>query len=240
MHSSIARWPSFLFYGDQLQNAESVKDLAPVPGFPWPADNTRVSFVHCEGEEDSYGNAFWNDSECRAIETLVQNLLDAKVPAQDIGVITLYEGQRQNLLWTLNKRIEVKNIDSFQGREKPFIVISLVRTGRKLGFITSGQRLNVALTRARRGLVVMGNFFSLYNGQDPEGYLWEFVHNMYEHIWSNTQDTVSKRGHQNNQIFNGIHRLLRNLKRRRKITKLKHETSGRNRNGNVHATRIWR
>ena len=80
----------------------------------------------------------------------------------------------------MDKKIEVKNIDSFQGREKPFIVISLVRTGRKLGFITSGQRLNVALTRARRGLVVMGNFFRLYNGQDPEGYLWEFVNNMYE------------------------------------------------------------
>ena len=80
----------------------------------------------------------------------------------------------------MDKKIEVKNIDSFQGREKEIIVVSLVRTGRKLGFITSGQRLNVALTRARRGLVVMGNFFSLYNGQDSEGYLWEFVHHMYQ------------------------------------------------------------
>ena len=59
-------------------------------------------------------------------------------------------------------------------------MISLVRTGRKLGFITSGQRLNVALSRARRGLVVMGVFFSLHNGQDPEGYLWDFVNQMYE------------------------------------------------------------
>ena len=82
-----------------------------------------------------------------------------------------------------------KHIESFQGREKPFIVISLVRTGRKLGFITSGQRLHVALTRARRGLVVMGNFFKLYNGSDPEGYLWDFVDSMFKtYLFIPTED----------------------------------------------------
>ena len=125
-------------------------------------------------------------AECEAIQTLITNLLDAEVLPEDIGVITLYEGQRQWLRQTLDARIEVKNIDSFQGREKSFIVVSLVRTGSKLGFITSGQRLNVAITRARRGLVVMGNFSSLYNGQDPEGYLWEFVNIMYEKISGQT------------------------------------------------------
>ena len=81
MRASIARWPSSLFYGDKLKNAQSVKDLAPIPGFPWPADNSGVEFVHCEGDETQVGNVFWNTSECEAIETLIRNLLHERVPA---------------------------------------------------------------------------------------------------------------------------------------------------------------
>ena len=180
MHPTISRWPSELFYGDRLKNAPSVKNLEPIPGFPWPEDHSGVAFVHCDGEESQHGNAFSNDAECDAVQTLIRNLLGEEVPAEEIGVITLYDGQRLILRQNLDATIEVKNVDSFQGREKSFIVISMVRTGRKLGFITSGQRLNVAISRARRGLVIMGNFFSLYNGQDPEGYLWELVNQMYQ------------------------------------------------------------
>ena len=108
MRQSIARWPRLLFYADLLQNAPSVKDLTAIRGFPWPKDNTGVSFVHCEGEESRHGNAFWNMAECTAIQTLITNLLHAGVPAEYIGVITLYDGQRQRLRRRLDAGIEVK------------------------------------------------------------------------------------------------------------------------------------
>ena len=110
MRASIARWPSSLFYGDKLNNAQSVKDLAPIPGFPWPADKSGVPFVHCDGEEGQQGFVIWNMSECKAVGTLIRKLLNAGVLPEDIGVITLYEGQRQKLRRRLNPRIEVKTL----------------------------------------------------------------------------------------------------------------------------------
>ena len=103
MRASIARWPSSLFYGNRLKDDQSVKDLALIPGFPWPADDSGVAFVHCDGNENQQGNVFWNTSECKAIGMLVRNLLDARVPAEDIGVMTFYEGQRQKLRRNIKK-----------------------------------------------------------------------------------------------------------------------------------------
>ena len=67
-------------------------------------------FCALRGEETQHGNAFWNDAECKSVETLIHNLLHAGVPAEDTGVITLYEGQRQHLRRTLDERIEVKTL----------------------------------------------------------------------------------------------------------------------------------
>ena len=89
-------------------------------------------------------------------------------PSQ-IGIITPYEGQRAyivnymqrsgSLRPQLYKEIEVASVDSFQGREKDFIILSCVRSNEHqgIGFLNDPRRLNVALTRARFGLVILGN-----------------------------------------------------------------------------------
>jgi regulator of nonsense transcripts 1 len=86
-----------------------------------------------------------------------------------IGVITPYEGQRAyivnymarngSLRQQLYKDIEVASVDSFQGREKDFIILSCVRSNEHqgIGFLNDPRRLNVALTRAQYGLVILGN-----------------------------------------------------------------------------------
>ena len=100
---------------------------------------------------------------------LIPHLLQQKISLRSIGVITPYKGQRiylQNYLASklgLNMlelaRLEVNSIDSFQGREKDFIILSTVRSSKYggIGFLNDSRRLNVALTRAKFGMVVIGN-----------------------------------------------------------------------------------
>ena len=90
------------------------------------------------------------------------------MPSQ-IGVITPYEGQRSYVVSymqfngalkkELYKEIEVASVDAFQGREKDYIILTCVRSNEHqgIGFLSDPRRLNVALTRAKYGLVILGN-----------------------------------------------------------------------------------
>ena len=100
---------------------------------------------------------------------MVTNLLKCGVLPSQIGIITPYEGQRAHVVAVMARNgpmrqalyaeIEVASVDSFQGREKDYIILSCVRSNEHqgIGFLSDPRRLNVALTRARYGLVVMGN-----------------------------------------------------------------------------------
>ena len=103
------------------------------------------------------------------VEKIVTHFLHAGAAPSQIGVITPYEGQRTyttsymqrcgSLPTQLYKEIEVASVDSFQGREKDFIILSCVRSNNAqgIGFLSDPRRLNVALTRARYGVMLLGN-----------------------------------------------------------------------------------
>ena len=100
---------------------------------------------------------------------MVTSFLRSGVTPDQIGVVTPYEGQRAyivaymtrsgTLRQQLYKEVEVASVDSFQGREKEFIILSCVRSNEAagIGFLNDPRRLNVALTRARLGCVIIGN-----------------------------------------------------------------------------------
>jgi len=122
------------------------------------------------GEEISAsGTSYLNRTEAINIEKLVTYFLKAGVKPHQVGVITPYEGQRAHICSVFQRQtafshkayeeIEVASVDSFQGREKDFILLSCVRSNQNqgIGFLNDPRRLNVALTRAKYGLVICGN-----------------------------------------------------------------------------------
>merc|ERR1712147_502232 len=114
--------------------------------------------------------------------------LKAGIKPDQVGVVTPYEGQRSFLVQymafqgslhaKMYQEIEVASVDAFQGREKDIIIISCVRSNEHqgIGFLADPRRLNVALTRARYGLILLGNARVL--AQDP---LW---HALLTHMQS--------------------------------------------------------
>lgn len=108
-------------------------------------------------------------TEASNVEKIVTKFFKAGVLPSQIGVITPYEGQRSyvvnyfqysgSLKKDLYKEVEVASVDAFQGREKDYIILSCVRSNEHqgIGFLNDPRRLNVALTRAKYGVVILGN-----------------------------------------------------------------------------------
>jgi len=93
----------------------------------------------------------------------VERVLALGVAPADVAVISPYDGQVQRLRALLAARVEqgleVDTVDGFQGREKEAVVVSLTRANEagEVGFLADVRRMNVALTRARKKLVVVGD-----------------------------------------------------------------------------------
>lgn len=172
MHPCLAEFPSNMFYDGALQNGVSHgQRLRKDVDFPWPVAATPMMFWSNLGNEEisASGTSYLNRTEASNVEKVVTRFFKAGVKPSDIGVITPYEGQRSYIVSTMQhtgtfkkesyKEVEVASVDAFQGREKDFIVLSCVRSNdnQGIGFMSDPRRLNVALTRAKYGLVIIGN-----------------------------------------------------------------------------------
>ena len=98
-----------------------------------------------------------------------------RLPQRDIAVITPYDGQVQRLRQLLADlpEVEVDTVDGFQGREKEAVVVSLVRSNDQgeLGFVADIRRINVAITRARKKLIVIGDGATIARHPFFDGFL---------------------------------------------------------------------
>ena len=172
MHPCLSEFPSNMFYEGSLQNGVTMQQrLRRDVDFPWPVVDSPMMFWSNLGNEEisASGTSYLNRTEAQNVEKIVTRFFKAGVQPLDIGVITPYEGQRSYVVSSMQasgtfkkeyyKEVEVASVDAFQGREKDFIILSCVRSNdhQGIGFLSDPRRLNVALTRAKYGLVILGN-----------------------------------------------------------------------------------
>ena len=130
---------------------------------------------------------------------MLNSIKSYKKGKYDIGIITPYIGQKKLILEKLyfsdkksyfncinNNIISIASIDSFQGKEKDFIIINTVRSNYKnfIGFLKDPRRINVSLTRAKHGLIIIGDAHCLANsiGEKNNKY------SIWRHLIKNYQD----------------------------------------------------
>jgi superfamily I DNA and/or RNA helicase len=172
MHEDIMAFSSRELYEGALRADDSVKGhrLCDLPGVaPGPLTEAPVLFVDTAGagyeeEQEPDGESRLNPREADLVVRKVRALLAAGVRAEDVGVIAPYSAQVRRLRRDLAEPgLEVDSVDGFQGREKEAVVLSLVRSNSEgeIGFLADVRRTNVALTRARRQLLVVGDSATL-------------------------------------------------------------------------------
>jgi len=168
MHQKIMEFPSEHFYAGTLVADPSVAGhtLADLPGVQTESLDTQpVLFVDTSGadwteELDPNGESKLNPREALWILKQVDALLDAGIQPEQIAVIAPYSAQVRFLRDRCsNTSVEIDTVDGFQGREKEVVLISLVRsnTQGEVGFLGDTRRMNVAMTRAKRRLIVIGD-----------------------------------------------------------------------------------
>ena len=168
MHAAIMGFSAREFYADDLSAAPSVsaQRLCDLPGVAaGPLTETPVEFVDTAGagfdeavEPD--GDSRYNPAEAEVVLRRVHALRAAGLAGDALAIITPYAAQARWLREQLGPAgVEVDTVDGFQGREQEAVLVSLVRSNRdgEIGFLGDVRRMNVALTRARRKLIVVGD-----------------------------------------------------------------------------------
>ncbi|EJW02168.1 hypothetical protein EDEG_03389 [Edhazardia aedis USNM 41457] len=161
MTSDIVAFPNLQFYRNQLITPKFLEQRKG----PFALLLKSISFINIQGtEKQGDTNSFYNVKEEKAIVRIV-NYLASKIHLnKNIGIISPYKKQILHIIEEYRKickanltdLVEINTVDAFQGQEKDIIILSTVRS-EKLGFVLDIRRLNVALTRARFNIIILGN-----------------------------------------------------------------------------------
>lgn len=171
-HRDILSIPDELFYHGQLEAMAPVDYISSVDILGDRTSSRAIVFYGVPSQEQRIGKSpsFYNDSELEVVQRHITALLEVhRVAEADIGVVTPYIRQVYKIKQWLKARelnIEVGTVEGFQGKEKRIILVSTVRAKCellahdakfRLGFLVDAKRFNVALTRAKAKLIVIGN-----------------------------------------------------------------------------------
>ena len=177
MHEDIMRFPSRWFYHDELEAAPEVKYRG-VLDFDTPVSWIDTSELDLQEKAVAEGTGRLNTGEAELLVRELKNYMERigirRILEEhiDFGVISPYRAQVHYLRHLLKKEpffrpcrrlITVHTVDGFQGQERDVIMISLVRANEKgqIGFLRDLRRMNVAITRARMKLLILGEAVTL-------------------------------------------------------------------------------
>jgi len=158
MRKSIAQFSSEYFYKGELNTPEGQLDIFQHIVF---FDTAGTGFEEQSGKD---GGSLMNEGELSIVEKILES---ENIDFSKSALISPYAGQVQLAKDSLSKKLRISTIDSFQGQERETIVISLVRSNPDaiIGFLKDYRRMNVAITRAKERLFVIGDSSTI--GQDP-------------------------------------------------------------------------
>ncbi|XP_035540340.1 uncharacterized protein LOC108992280 isoform X2 [Juglans regia] len=173
MHPSISSFPNLKSYCNRILDAPNVKrkgyEKHYLPGRMF-GTYSFINIVDGREEQGDVGYGWRNLVEVAVVMKILHNLYKAWVGSRQklcIGVISPYAAQVVAIQDRLSRKyvntdgfaVKVKSVDGFQGGEEDIIIISTVRSNRyaSIGFLSNPQRTNVALTRARHCLWILGN-----------------------------------------------------------------------------------
>lgn len=177
MHEDIMRFPSRWFYHDELEAAPEVKYRG-IFDFDTPVSWIDTSELDLQEKAVAEGTGRLNTGEAELLVRELKNYMERigirRILEEhiDFGVISPYRAQVHYLRHLLKKEpffrpcrrlITVHTVDGFQGQERDVIMISLVRANEKgqIGFLRDLRRMNVAITRARMKLLILGEAVTL-------------------------------------------------------------------------------
>jgi superfamily I DNA and/or RNA helicase len=201
MHESIMNFSSRQFYESELQAHLSVRAhlLCDLPGLiASPLTKTPVHFIDTAGagydeQEEPGSESRRNPREADLVCRKVHALLEAGLPSEAMAVIAPYSAQVRLLREKLEiPGLEIDSVDGFQGREKEAILLSLVRSNLEgeIGFLADIRRMNVALTRARRKLLIVGDSATLGGHPFYQALLSSFESiGAYHSVWEEDDQT---------------------------------------------------
>ena len=163
MNSLLMEFPNKEFYNNSLKSDSSVDDITINDILNSDYEEEALLFIDTSNIDD-YGESHLKDSksiinkiEADIAVDLANSYLSAGLSEEDIGIISPYADQVKII--QDKTPVEVKTVDGFQGREKEIIIISTVRSNdnENIGFLKDLRRLNVAITRAKRKLIIIGH-----------------------------------------------------------------------------------
>ena len=157
MRKAIADFSSRYFYKNELQTPEDRGN-----------NGNHITFFDTAGtgfdeKTGSDGVSLMNEGELDLVSKIIES---EKLDTRSLAFISPYNGQVQLAKEQLSNKIRISTIDSFQGQEKEVVILSLVRSNTEatIGFLKDYRRMNVALTRAKEHLFVIGDSTTI--GQD--------------------------------------------------------------------------
>jgi hypothetical protein len=144
MHPQIAQFPNNAFYDGKLETEFTESEFYSIKPY---------EIIGINSAEERKGTSYVNEIEAKVVVSLANKL---KQTYSDTIIISPYKGQIE-LLKKLDPSLVIHTVDSFQGKEADAIILTTVRSGKSVGFWQDSRRLNVALTRAKHVLRIVGS-----------------------------------------------------------------------------------